>query len=420
MSLNRVVITGLGAVSPYGVGVDTLYSAMTQGRSAVTEHPDLKAIKGLRCHIAGLVPELDAKAIPRKYRRSMSRMSVFAVLAAMEALESAKVDESSRRSEQTGVIIGTTVGSPQTMQDFFADYLRDFSIEQVKSSLFFKIMGHTCAANVAQALGIAGRVMAPSAACATGAQSIGLGYEAIAQGRQRIMLCGGAEELHPLTVGIFDIINAASTGFNADPGRSPRPFDARRDGTVCSEGGGVLVLESLDSALERGVPILAEIIGFAANSDTANISTPDPGRIEQCMRLALADAGVEPGQVDYVNAHATATELGDPAECLAIARLFGDSVPVSGFKGHLGHTLAASGALELIAMVRMIQEDVCLPTLNLDQPDPECALIRHVRELEPRVLNIAVKNNFALGGVNASLIVRKFSQDAATHQERNY
>ncbi|SMP46466.1 3-oxoacyl-[acyl-carrier-protein] synthase II [Desulfonatronum zhilinae] len=420
MSLNRVVITGLGAVSPYGVGVETLYAAMARGQSAITEHPDLKAIKGLRCHIAGLVPELDAREIPRKHRRTMSRMSVFAMLAAMEALKSARIDESLRRSEQTGVIIGTTVGSPQTLQDFFAEYLREFSIEQVKSSLFFKIMGHTCAANVAQALGIGGRVMAPSAACATGVQAIGLGYEAIALGRQGIMLCGGAEELHPLTVGIFDIINAASTGYNTDPGRSPRPFDARRDGTVCSEGGGVLVLESLDSALERGVPILAEIIGFASNSDTTNISTPDPGRIEQCMRLALADAGLEPGQVDYVNAHATATELGDPAECRAIARLFGDAVPVSGFKGHLGHTLAASGALELIAVVRMLQDGLCLPTLNLDQPDPECAMVRHVREPEPRIMDIAVKNNFALGGVNASLIVRKFAEHAARHPERHY
>lgn len=409
MSLKRVVITGMGAVSPYGTGVEILYQALKSGRSAVTRHPPLEAVKGLRCCIAGVVPDLDEKQIPRKFRRSMSRMSIFATLASLEALSMGQIPDELLHSDQTGVIIGTTVSSPQTQQDFFADYLRDFSIEQVKSSLFFKIMGHTCAANVAQTLGIAGRVMAPSAACATSGQAIGMAFEAIAMGKQRFMFCGGAEELHPLTVGIFDIINAASTGFNADPVRSPRPFDARRDGTVCSEGCGVLLLESLDSALERGVPILGEIVGFAANSDTSNISTPDPDRIEQCMRLALAGANLRPDQADHVNAHATATLVGDPAECLAIQRVFGNTVPVSSLKGHLGHALAASGALEMIVVVRMIGEDLCLPTLNLETPDQDCAMVRLVRHVEQRPMNVVVKNNFALGGVNATIIVRKYA-----------
>lgn len=409
MSLNRVVVTGMGAVSPYGTGAETLYASLKQGQSAVKRHPALEAVKGLRCHIAGLVPGLDEKQIPRKFRRSMSRMSIFSVLASTEAMGMANISEELRQSELLGVIIGTTVSSPQTLQDFFADYLRDFSIEGVKSSLFFKIMGHSCAANVAQALGIFGRVMAPSAACATGAHAIGLGYEAIALGKQNIILCGGAEELHPLTVAIFDIISAASTGYNADPGCSPRPFDRQRDGTVCSEGCGILVLESLESALARGVPILAEIVGFATNSDTSNISTPDSTRIEQCMRLALAEAGLQPGHVDYVNAHATATLQGDPAECQAIQRVFGSDVPVSSLKGHLGHSLAASGALEVIGLVNMIRDGLCLPTLNLQEPDQDCAMVRHVQKLEYRPINVAVKNNFALGGVNATLVVRKFA-----------
>lgn len=409
MSLNRVVITGMGAVSPYGTGVETLYVSLKQGKSAVVSHPPLESIKGLRCHIAGLVPDVDEKHVPRKFRRSMSRMSIFSLLASMEALKMAQISEELRQSEQTGVIIGTTISSPQTQQDFFAEYLQDFSIERIKSSLFFKIMGHSCAANVAQALGISGRVMAPSAACATGGQAIGLGYEAITLGRQSIMLCGGAEELHPLTVAIFDIINAASTSFNTDPDHSPRPFDERRDGTVCSEGCGILVLESLTSALDRGVPILAEIVGFATNSDTSNISTPNPARIEQCMRMALAKADMEPSQVDYVNAHATATLLGDPAECRAIERIFGSDVPVSSLKGHLGHSLAASGALELIGVVGMIREELCLPTLNLEQPGQDCAMVRHVQQSEHQTINAAVKNNFALGGVNATLVLRKYA-----------
>lgn len=409
MPLNRVVITGLGAVSPYGTGVDIFYQSLKQGKSAVDRHPPLEEVKGLRCHIAGIVPVLNEKQIPRKFRRSMSRMSIFSMLASLEALEMAEISEDIRQDGQTGVIIGTTVSSPQTQQDFFADFLQDFSIERVKSSLFFKIMGHTCAANVALALGISGRVMAPAAACATGVQAVGLGYEAIALGRQKIMICGGAEELHPLTVAIFDIINAASTGYNSDPAHSPRPFDKGRDGTVCSEGCGILVLESLTSALDRGVPILAEIVGFAATADTTNISTPDPYRIEQCMQRALDDAGVKASQVDYVNAHATATLLGDPAECLAIAGIFGPDVPVSSLKGHMGHSLAGSGALEMIALIKMMGEGICLPTLNLEEPGEGCAMVRHVLETEFFPINTAIKNNFALGGVNASLVVRKYA-----------
>ncbi len=408
MSLNRVVITGMGAVSPYGIGVETLYQAMKQGRSAVDRYPALEAVRGIRCHIAGAVPYMDVKQIPRKHRRSMSRMSIFSMLASMEALEMAGITQEMRQNGQTGVIIGTTVGSPQAQQDFFAEFLRDYSIEQVKSSMFFKIMGHTCAANVALALGISGRVMAPSAACATGVQAIGLGYEAIALGRQRIMLCGGAEELHPLTVAIFDIINAASTGYNADPGRSPRPFDKDRDGTVCSEGCGIIILESLDSAQDRGAAILGEVTGFASTSDTSSISNPDPASIEQCMRGALDNAEIQPDQVEYVNAHATATLLGDPAECLAIEKIFGNQVPVSSFKGHLGHSLAGSGGLETIALLCMMKDNLCLPTLNLDQPGPDCAMVGHVLQPQSISIKIAVKNNFALGGINASLVLRKY------------
>ncbi|MFO7728067.1 MAG: beta-ketoacyl-[acyl-carrier-protein] synthase family protein [Desulfonatronovibrio sp.] len=409
MPLNRVVITGMGAVSPYGSGVDVYCRSLKQGTSAVHRYPPLEEIRGLRCHIAGVVPELDEKQIPRKFRRSMSRMSIFSMLASVEALDMAGISKQVRQDPQTGVIIGTTVSSPQTQQDFFADYLQDFSIERIKSSLFFKIMGHTCAANVAMALGISGRVMAPAAACATGVQAIGLGYEAIALGRQNIMICGGAEELHPLTVAIFDIINAASTGYNSDPGFSPRPFDRARDGTVCSEGCGILVLESLKSALERGAPILAEIIGFASTGDTTNISAPDPDCIARCMQKALEDARVQPDQVDYINAHATATLLGDRAECRAIAGLFGRDTPVSSLKGYFGHSLAGSGALEMIALIKMMEESICLPTLNLTEPDEGCDMVRHVTKTESRSINIALKNNFALGGVNASLVVRKYA-----------
>jgi 3-oxoacyl-[acyl-carrier-protein] synthase II len=294
------------------------------------------------------------------------------------------------------------------MQEFFRDFNKDNSLERMKSTLFFHIMNHSCASNVAQALGVTGRILAPSAACSTSCQAVGYAAEMIAMGRQEQMLCGGADEFHPLTSGTFDIMNAASTAFNDSPTSTPRPFDRDRDGIVCGEGSGILLLESLESALTRGADILAEITGFATNSDPASIANPNASAIADCMRLALADAGVEPAQVDYVNAHATATEQGDIAECDAISLIFGKGSPVSSLKGHLGHAMAASGTLELAACIEMIRQGLLIPTLNLDHIDPLCAGIEHVRGVTKRPVQTVLKNNFALGGVNSSIILRRY------------
>jgi 3-oxoacyl-[acyl-carrier-protein] synthase II len=230
----------------------------------------------------------------------------------------------------------------------------------------------------------------------------------IALGKQETMLCGGADEFHPLTAATFDVMNAVSTGYNERPEATPRPFDRDRDGVVCAEGCGMLLLESLDSALRRGVPILAEIVGFACVTDTSNIANPNAESMERCMRLALRDAGVEAADVAYVNAHATATAQGDVAEAEAIHAVFGSDVPVSSLKGHIGHTMAASGAIELIGTIAMMQRGELIATHNLDHVDPACAMIRHVRPQERREIAVAVKNNFALGGVNASLVIRRY------------
>jgi len=294
-SRRRVVVTGVGAVSPFGFGAAALLDGLDEGHSAIRHVPELAGIKGLRCHIAGLVPPVDYARIPRNQRRFMSRMSLFALLACEEALAQAGLGPEAVGSGRLGLALGSTVGSPATYQDFFADYLRDFSIERTRSTMFFKVMNHSCAANVAQTLGIRGRMIAPCAACASSLQSVGLGLEAIRSGRQDQMLCGGAEELHPLTVATFDIIQAASTNSNDRPTNAPRPFDLQRDGTVCSEGSGVLLLESLESARKRGVAVLAEAFGFATTTDSTSISNPDSASIEACMRDALEDAGLEPG-----------------------------------------------------------------------------------------------------------------------------
>ncbi|UPU36043.1 beta-ketoacyl-[acyl-carrier-protein] synthase family protein [Geomonas paludis] len=408
MLLRRVVITGVGTVSPFGRGLDNLMDGLLAGRSGVVELPALAEITGMRTRVAALVTGVDPMEIPRKFRRSMSNMSVFATLAAQDAVAMAGLAPEQLSSGRLGVSIGSTTGSPQTMEEFFREFNADHSLERMKSTLFFHIMNHSCASNVAQVLGVTGRVLAPAAACSTSTHAIGYGAEMIGLGKQEFMLCGGGDEFHPLTSGTFDIINAASAGFNDTPHQTPRPFDARRDGIVCGEGSGILLLESLDSALARGADILAEVTGFATNSDPGSIANPDTACIAQCMRLALADAGIEPGQVDYVNAHATATEQGDIAECAAIAEVFGAQTPVSSLKGHLGHTMAASGALELAACVEMLRRGVLIPTLNLDQVDPACAGVLHQREVAPRRVDTVIKNNFALGGVNSSIILRRY------------
>ncbi len=411
MSLKRVVITGMGSVSPFGRGGDTLIDALLEGRSAVRNIPELDQVGGLRTRVAALVPGIDPKEIPRKFRRSMSPMSVYATLACHDALAQAGFSEKECGTGRLGVSIGSTVGSTGTTEEFFRDFFTDHSLERMKSTFFFQIMNHSCAANVAQTLGITGRILAPSAACSTGCHAIGYGYESIALGRQEQMLCGGADEFHPLTAATFDIMNAASLRFNDSPTQTPRPFDRERDGVVCAEGAGVVLLESLDSALSREVPILAEVVGFATISDPTNIANPNAEAMERCMRLALAEAGMAADEVDYVNAHATATEQGDVAESEAIYAIFGSRVPVSSLKGHMGHTMAASGSIELLASVEMMRRGALVPTLNLHNVDPACSPLNYLRQVEKGPVNAVIKNNFALGGVNSSIVLRRYPHD---------
>lgn len=411
MGLRRVVITGMGAVSPLGRGVERMMERLFAGESGIRHLPELDAVKGLRTRVAGMVEEVDAQEIPRKFRRSMSRLSVFAALAAQEALESAGISPAIRSGGRLGVCVGTTVSSPIATQECYQNYFKEWGVEDIKGTLFFQVMNHSCASNLVQLLGITGRVLSPSAACSTGNQAIGYGYEMIAFGKQDYMLCGGTEEFHPLTAATFDILGAASTRYNDRPEETPRPFDRDRDGMVCAEGCGMLFLESLESAQSRGGPILAEIIGYATNADPLNIADPHVTAIEECMRLALKDAGIVAHEVDYINAHATATLQGDAAEAEAIARVFGDRVPVSSLKGHMGHTLAASGALEAIATIEMMRRGKVIPTLHLEHIDPSCEGIYHPRGQEERPLTIALKNNFALGGVNSCTVFRRLVHD---------
>ncbi len=409
--MNRVVITGRGAVSPYGVGVATLTDNFWHGKSAVRLIDEWQAIKGLGSFIAAPVPQLDAKKyLPRSARRTMGDMAVHATIAAREAIEDAGISEEQLRSGEIGLAIGSTTGSPVEYNNFYEEFLSRHSIESLKSGMFFKIMGHSCAANVMYALGLSGEQWAPTSACTSSSQAIGLGYLLVKQGRQRAVICGGADEVHHTVTMVFDIIRAASQN-NDHPEQTPRPFDRSRDGVVCGGGAGILMIESLDSALSRGARIYGEITGFGHASDPGHIANPSMKAMAGVMTEALKEAGLRPDEVDYVNAHATGTEQGDLAEAKAIGTVIGPDVPISSLKGHMGHTLGASGALESIVVLEMMQRGEALPTLHLDQIDPECGAINLIKHLTPCPISTVIKNNFALGGVNVALVYQKWSEE---------
>ena len=407
--MKRVVITGRGVVSALGSDLSSLMEGLSGGKSAVKAMPNWEGYKGLRSLLGAPAELQNEKEIPRKARRSMGRISLFGVEAAEQAIRDGKVDETLLTSNRFGCVMGSTMGGAGDFLEAFSAILRNYDISELSSMSFFKCLSHTVTMNVAQYLRIKGYVMAASAACTSSLQALGLGYELIRSGRQDALLCGGAEELHPIVTGTFDILYATSTHYNNTPSLSPRPFDKKRDGLVCGEGAGVLLLEEYDHAIHRDAPIYGEVIGYSTCGSGAHVSQSSREGMRSCMKDALKDAQLNPKNVDYVSAHATATLQGDQAEAAAIADVFGDQVPVSSLKGYIGHTLGASGVIELAASLEMIAQSIIYPTLNLDNIDPQCNQIAHVREPLKRDITVVVKNCFAFGGINAVLIIRKLN-----------
>ena len=405
----RVVVTGMGTVSPFGYGADVLFDALLAGKSAVRRMDGWEEYLGLRSFVAAPCEISGEKDIPRKARRSMSPMGIMTAQAADIALSVAGFDRGGVSNGRVGCAVGSTMGSAKVTNEAFELVLPERDFTKVTSMMFFKTMAHSCSANLAGYLGLKGMVLATSAACASGLQAIGAGFDMIRLGRQDAMLCGGAEEIHPTVTGIFDLLYAASTGYNDNPTETPKPFDAKRDGLVCGEGAGILLLESLESAERRGAVVLAEILGYETTASGDHVGQSNPDAMVRCVQGALRDADTAPEEVDYVNAHATATLQGDAAEAEAIRRVFGGSVPVSSFKGHIGHTLGASGALELSATIESMRRRTIVPTLNLETPAPECVGVNlPTAPLENVEIRRAVKNSFAFGGVNASIVVAPF------------
>jgi 3-oxoacyl-[acyl-carrier-protein] synthase II len=410
--LRRVVVTGFGAISPLGHDWQSVMARLRAGQSAVRVIPEWREYKGLNTAVGAPAEPFDLPPdrYSRKHTRSMGRVALMATRASELALQDAGLLGSPVvTSGDLGVAYGSSTGSPNATVDFSMMLLRK-STEGITANSYLKMMSHTAAVNIGIFFGITGRIVTTSSACTSGSQGIGYAFEMIRAGRQQVMLAGGGEELDVTEVAVFDTLFATTVRYNDQPKETPRPFDADRDGLVLGEGACTLVLEELSHALARKAHVYAEVIGYGTNSDGAHVTQPGDATMAKAMRLALADAGVAPEQVAYVNAHGTSTTQGDIAESLATAQVLGRRVPISSLKSYMGHTMGACGALEAWMSIEMMRSEWFAPTLNLRRVDPECAKLDYImgegRELRT---DIVMSNNFAFGGINTSLIFKRWA-----------
>lgn len=408
--MKRVVVTGIGALSPLGHDWPTVLARLRSGKNAVQVMEGWKKYSGLLTQLgAPAAPfTLDERRYNRKSTRSMGRVAVMAVRASEVALAQAGLlGEPILRSGKVGVSYGSSSGSPPAIADF-ASMIMSGTTEGIHATTYLKMMSHTAPVNIGVHFGLTGRIVPTSSACTSGSQGLGYGYEAIRLGKQVAMLAGGAEELDPTQAAIFDTLFATSTK-NDRASETPAPFDRDRDGLVLGEGACTFVLEELEHAKARGATILSELVGFGSNSDGTHVTQPSSATMAVAMRLALEDAGLAPEDIGYVNAHGTATQHGDVAESQATHEVFGERVPISSLKSYMGHTLGACGALEAWMSLEMMREGWVAPTVNLRHVDPACAPLDYVMG-EGRSLSteLVMSNNFAFGGINTSLIFKRW------------
>ncbi|MBL8024196.1 MAG: beta-ketoacyl-ACP synthase [Elusimicrobia bacterium] len=407
----RVVVTGMGGVSPIGNDWPSVRESLKGGISGVQLNNDWAHCEGLQSRLAAPCQFSTPPEWERKKTRTMGRVSLLAAKATEDALRVGELlDHPALTDGSCGVAFGSTSGSPPAIEDYFRALAMNKSLKGLSPYTYIQLMSHTCAANLAQFFKIKGRVIPTCSACTSGSQAIGFAFESIRDGYQQLMIAGGAEELHLAAVAVFDVMFATSTQ-DQPPLRSPRPFDAARDGLVIGEGAGALVLEELEHALNRKAPVFAEVVGFGTNSDGAHITNPCSDGMEQAMRLALLDGNLSIEDIGYINAHGTATELGDIAESLATSRLFGNQKPISSLKSYMGHTLGACGALEAWMGIQMLREGWFSPTLHLETVDDRCGRLDYIQN-KPRqiVTNYFMSNNFAFGGVNTSLVFKRWNK----------
>ncbi|VVQ07025.1 3-oxoacyl-[acyl-carrier-protein] synthase 2 [Pseudomonas fluorescens] len=408
--MKRVVVTGMAGITSLGSDWATIAGNFAANRSGIRRMDEWDRFTELNTRLAGPIDDFKVPSHwTRKQLRSMGRVSRLAVGAAEQALADAGLlGNELIKDGRMGVACGSSTGSTDEIKAF-GNMLLNSVAEGLNANSYVRMMPHTTAANISIFFGLTGRLIPTSSACTSGSQGIGYAYESVKFGRLPLMLAGGAEELCPTEAMVFDALYATSLKNDA-PQTSPRPYDTGRDGLVIGEGAGMLVLEELEHALARGAHIHAELVGFGSNADGQHATRPEQSTMRRAMELALEDAGLQPSDIGYVNGHGTATEQGDIAETLATSSLFGEHMPISSQKSFLGHTLGACGALESWFSIEMLNRDLYVHTFNLDEVDPNCGKLDYLRgEFRQMSNQYVMNNNFAFGGVNTSLIFRRWS-----------
>ena len=408
----RVVVTGLGALTPLGLNVPESWKKLIQGESGVGRITHFDA-STYPCQIAAEIKSFQVEDfIPRNEARKLERFVQFSIVAGAEALTDSGLNMSQEDSHRCGVVIGVGMGGIKIIEDATL-ILKEKGVRRLPPLSIPMMIPNVAAGQVSIKFGFKGPNSCTTTACAAGAHAVGDSYLHIREGRADIMLCGGAEAaITPIGVGGFCACRALSTERNDTPQKASRPFDKNRDGFVMGEGAGILVLEEYERAARRGAKIYAEIVGYGLNSDAYHITspTPDGDGPARCMKLAMHDANVLPEKIGYINAHGTSTPLGDIAETLAMKKALGDfayKTHVSSTKSMTGHLLGGAGGVEALFTVKALETGILPPTINLDEPDPQCDLNYIPHKAIEKKTYYALSNSFGFGGTNATLLFKK-------------
>lgn len=413
----RVAVTGLGAVSPLGVGVQENWDALCAGKSGIrriTKFP----CDDFPAQIAGEVDFDPLQYVEKKDLRRMDAFILYAMAAATMAMEDSGLPIDDANAARVGCIVGVGIGGLQTIEDTHDSYVES-RLRRLSPFFIPKLICNLAPGHISMKFGVRGPNFAPVSACASGAHGVGESFRQIRDGYLDAAICGGAEAaITALGVAGFGIMRALSTR-NDEPQRASRPFDLGRDGFVMGEGAGILILEEWEAAKARGARIHGEVIGYGASGDAHHITQPAPeGRgAAECIRIALDDAGIDPGEVDYINAHGTSTQYNDSNETLAIKTVFGEHarrLAISSTKSMTGHLLGAAGGLESVYSILALREQTLPPTINYEEPDPACDLDYVPNQARSAAARIALSNSFGFGGTNACLVFQRADDDAAT------
>jgi 3-oxoacyl-[acyl-carrier-protein] synthase-1 len=403
---NRVVITGMGIYSCIGTSLEEVRESLYQGKSGIALVQERKEF-GFRSGLTGVVPKPDLKnLLNRRQRVSMGEESEYAYVATSDALKQAGIDQDFLDSHEVGILYGNDSVSQAVVESIdIAREKKDTTL--MGSGAIFKSMNSTVTMNLSTIFKLKGINLTISAACASGSHSLGLAYMMISNGFQDMIICGGAQETNKYSMASFDGLGVFSVRED-EPTKASRPFDSGRDGLIPSGGGASLIVESLESAQRRGANILAEIVGYGFSSNGGHISTPNVDGPALAMQRALKQSGLKAEDIDYINAHATSTPIGDANEAKAIYEIFGSEIPVSSTKSMTGHECWMAGASEVVYSILMMQNDFVAPNINLENPDDEAKKINLVSKTKNQKIDVFLSNSFGFGGTNSALIVKKF------------